>query len=62
MANRSGFEEITVMARRSLPSTVSSSDLPLRLTDVDIVADEDEQAPATIEGAAGFPTRRRASA
>ena len=40
------------MARRSLPSTVSSSDLPLRLTDVDIVADEDELAPATIEGAA----------
>jgi len=40
------------MARRSPPPTVSSSDLPLRLADVDIVDEEADEAPATIDGAA----------
>ena len=40
------------MARRSLPSAVTPSDLPLRLTEVDLVAEDDDEAPTTIEGAA----------
>jgi len=40
------------MARRSLPSPVSSSELPVRLTDVDIVAESDGESPTTIEGPA----------